>query len=224
MRSEISSPRRLAVTMVQVVPADGLPTAESTAETEAWAAFQSTQLVDVRKAAENWRNGLVAMLGAVVAFSLIKGPSDISDLDAPTGHAVGVVLLLAVVSATAGAWWSLAAAYGWPREITRATFFNEGGIEGYRFIQAKKAAKDLFNARAATIVTLTLLVLAVAITWYAPRTPSVLLSAGRKDQPDLCGKMASLTNGYLDLKPSNSAPVRLLLPDVIKLSVVQKCP
>jgi hypothetical protein len=106
--------------------------------------------------------------------------------------------------------------------VSRARFFEEGGIEGYRFNQAK-IADSLRDARACTLITLALLLLGIAIVWYAPRSQSVFLSVGRKDQPDICGKMTSFTNGYLDLKPSNSAPVRVTSPDVIKLSVVSKC-
>jgi hypothetical protein len=84
-------------------------------------------------------------------LSVIKGPTDISDVGPDTARAVGIVLLLAVVSAVFAGSLALAAAYGRPELVSRARFFEEGGIEGYRFNQAKIADR-LRDARACTLI------------------------------------------------------------------------
>ncbi|MGH8563936.1 MAG: hypothetical protein ACREXW_07535 [Gammaproteobacteria bacterium] len=62
-------------------------------------------------------------------------------------------------------------------------------------------------AQAATVVTLLLLAAAVGLTWYGPRSTSVTLEVERKSLPNVCGKLASSADGYMDIEPSASAPV-----------------
>jgi hypothetical protein len=287
---------------VRLQPAAGLPTPLSIAEDQAFSTLISTQLDSVRKTAENWRNGLVAMTGLIAAFSIIKGPSDVAGLTHGVAYWVGILLFLALRSAAFGAWSSLAAAYGEPVEITQEQFHQQGGIDGYRhsmalLAAAKKlkhaqnativtlvllthgvaywvgillflalrsaafgawsslaaaygepveitqeqfhqqggidgyrhsvallaAAKKLKHAQNATIVTLVLLTLAVALTWYGPRSASTL-DLERRLLPNVCGKLVSSSNGYIDVKPSDSAAVRLARTDVVKLTLVETCP
>jgi hypothetical protein len=87
----------LAIAMpVRLQPAAGLPTPLSIAEDQAFSTLVSTQLDSVRKTAENWRNGLVAMAGLIAAFSIIKGPSDVADLTHGVAYGVGILLILAL--------------------------------------------------------------------------------------------------------------------------------
>jgi hypothetical protein len=209
---------------VRLQPAAGLPTPLSIAEDQAFSTLISTQFDSVRKTAENWRNGLVAMTGLIAAFSIIKGPSDVAGLTHGVAYWVGILLFLALRSAAFGAWSSLAAAYGEPVEITQEQFHQQGGIDGYRHSMALlAAAKKLKHAQNATIVTLVLLTLAVALTWYGPRSASTL-DLERRLLPNVCGKLVSSSNGYIDVKPSDSAAVRLARTDVVKLTLVETCP
>jgi hypothetical protein len=209
---------------VHTKPAEGLPTPFSIAEEAAYSTLFSTQLQDVRKTAENWRNGLAAMTGLIAAFSVIKGPSDIAGLTHDVAYGVGILLFLALCSAAVGVWSSLVAAYGEPDVTTREQFLKLGGIEGYRLTKATLAIKKLKCAQGATIVTLLLLTFAVALTWYGPRSASATLDVERRSLPNVCGKLVSSSNGNIDVKPSDSMAVRLALTDVIKLTFVEKCP
>jgi hypothetical protein len=112
---------------VQLVRPAELPTGSSAAEGAAWSTLLSTQLEDVRKTAENWRNGLIAILVAIAAFSVIKGPTDISGLNRCAAYAVGLLLLLALVCGVFGAWSALTAAFGTPGVLTRHDFHRQGG-------------------------------------------------------------------------------------------------
>lgn len=209
---------------VQLKRPIGLPTASSTAEEEAWSSLLASQLADVRRTAENWRNGLVAMIGLITAFSVIKGPDDVSGLDRWAAYAVGVLLLLALACAIFGAWASLTAAYGTPSVITREAFRELGGINGYRFAIATETASKLRRAQVTTIATLLLLAGAVGLTWYGPRSTSVTLNVERTSLPNVCGKLLSSANGYMDVKPSASEPIRVYMMDLVKVSAVEECP
>lgn len=225
MRGTFPRPRDLALAMpVQLQPPVGLPTASASAEEEAWSSLVATQLTDVRKTAENWRNGLAALIGLITAFSVIKGPDDVSGLDRQAAYAVGLLLLLALACAAFGAWNSLNAAYGTPSTITRESFRNLGGINGYRLDLAGKTAFRLGLAKGATVLTLILLAAAVGVTWYGPRSISVLLDVERKSLPSVCGKLVSSGDGHMDIKPPSAEAVRVPMTDLVKVSAAGDCP
>jgi hypothetical protein len=209
---------------VQLKPPSGLPTKASTAEEEAWSGLIAAQLADTRKTAENWRNGLVALIGLIGGFSVIKGSSDLSGLPAWAAYMVGVLLAAALACAVFGAWQSLEAAYGTPGVVTRENFHQAGGMDGLRLGFATQAAARLRLARAATLVTLALLAGAVGLTWYAPRTASVMLNVERKGMPEICGKLKTSQEGYVDLQPAGSGTVRVSLSDMVAVHAVEACP
>ena len=208
----------------QLKPPIALPTPSTLSEEETWSLLVATQLTDVRKIAESWRNGLVASIGLIAAFSVIKGQDDMSGLESHTAYAVGLLLLLALACAAIGTWASLVAAYGTPSVISREAFHNLGGINGYRLELARRSTSKLWLAQAATVVTLLLLTAAVGLTWYGPRSTPVILEVERKSLPNVCGKLASSADGYIDIKPSASAPVRVNMADLIKVRAVKECP
>jgi hypothetical protein len=209
---------------VQLKPASGLPTRASTADEEAWSGLIKKQLADTRKTAENWRNGLVALIGLIGGFSVIKGASDLSGLPAWAAYTVGALLAAALTCAVFGAWQSLEAAYGTPGVVTRENFHQAGGMDGLRLGFATQAAARLRVARAATLVTIALLAAAVGLTWYAPRTTSVMLDIERKGLPEICGKLKSSQGGYVDLQPAGSGTVRVSLGDTVAVHAVEACP
>jgi hypothetical protein len=209
---------------VQLKPPGGLPTASSLAEDEAWSSLVSNQLKGVRKTAENWRNGLVALIGLIATFPVIKGSSDVNGLARWAAYLVGVLLVLSLFCAVLGAWKSLAAAYGTPSVITREAFRALGGINGFRLDLATKTADNLRLAQAATILTLALLATAVGLTWYGPRSVSVIVNVERKSLPNVCGKLVSSKDGDMDIKPAGLEPVRVHLTDLIAVHAVDECP
>jgi hypothetical protein len=225
MRGKLPASSGVALAMpIRLEPVQGLPTRLSAADEEGFSKLVSMQLDNARKAAENWRNGLVAIIGLIAAFSVIKGPSEISGLGDGFGYVVGILLALALASAAYGAWLSLDAAFGSPSLITREQFQNQGGIDGYRLNLARHAANELGCAKAATVVTLVLLALAVAVTWYGPRSNVVMLAAEGTSGHGVCGKLVSSADGYIELKPAGSGPTRFYLADLIKVTAVERCP
>jgi hypothetical protein len=205
-------------------PPIGLPTSVSLADNEAWSSLVTNQLADVRKAAENWRNGLVALIGLVATFSVIKGANDLSGLARWAGYSVGILLSLALVCAIFGAWKSLAAAYGTPSVISLEQFRAVGGADGFRLDLGTKTVSNLLWARRATIATVILVALAVGLTWYGPRPAFVILNVERKSLPNVCGKLVSSQNGEMEIKPSDTKAVRIRMVDTTAMHAVDECP
>jgi hypothetical protein len=125
----------------------------------------SAELPRVRALAAAWRNGLGALLVALTGFSLIKGRSDIGQLDDRWAAAVGVLLLLALVVGAAAGWRLLRAAHGRPAvvlisEIRHETLDNHA--------EALASAGSLRQGIGLTMICALLLVVAVGLTWYGP--------------------------------------------------------
>jgi hypothetical protein len=207
----------------QLRPPEGLPGSISGSDNEAWSTLVRTQLESVTKTAENWRTGLVALIGVIAGFSLIKGPDNLSGLASWAAYTVGVLLLLALASAVFGTWASLAAAYGIPRTVSREEFKRIGGIDGFRLQAAANRASRLFVARLATIVTILLLAAAIGLTWYGPRPRSFFLQVERHAQPSLCGEQISSENGYIEIRPSGSSATKVKTSEVQNIRAVKEC-
>ena len=207
----------------RLIPPIGLPTSSSFAEEEEWSSLLTSQLANVRKTAENWRNGFVSIIGLVTVFSVIKGPTSINNLDKWASYTVGLLILLTLTSASFGAWSSLIAAYGIPKIINRSGFRRLGGIHGYRFDLAKKSVSRLKQAQLAMILALILLMGALGLTWYGPRSTAVIIEIERQTLPKVCGELLLSNDGYIDIKLSSSQPLRVQMTDIVRLSVLEKC-
>jgi hypothetical protein len=200
-----------------------VPSAASAAREKAWDALVAEQLTNARKAAENWRNGLIAMLALVTGFSLVKGPSDISGLDQPATAAVGILLLVAFVAAIFGTWTSLDGAYGTPHIIARSEI-QKLGVIAYRRNLACEVAGNLRFAKTGMLLASLFLAAALGVTWYGPRTAAATVSVDRSIGPPICGKYVSSTGAAVDVERPNAEIVRILLGEVTKIHVVGNCP
>jgi hypothetical protein len=209
--------------LVQLVPPDGLPDAAPAVDDDAWSNLVSTQLENVRKTAENWRNGLVATVAAIVGFSVIKGPDDVSTLAHPAAVISGLLLLVALILGLIGTLSSLDAAYGSPKVMTKSEFDNQGGIAGFNLVFATSAVQKLRRAQILTVAALGLLAAAVGVTWYGPRPDSPLVDVSRNGAPDVCGNLVASADGNVDIKPAGAIAIRLHLPDLTKMKAVDTC-
>jgi hypothetical protein len=208
---------------VRLEPPVGLPLQSASVDEEAWSSLVSSQLEDFRKAAENWRNGLAAVIGLITILSVVKGPDEVRGLDRWAAYTVGSLVLLALACATLGAWASLTAAYGVPSVLTRERFRDLGGIVGYKLELARRGASRLRLARVLTLITLVLLGTAVAMTWYGPRSTTATLDLERRSLPGFCGRLVGSRDGYLDIKTSGAEIPRVYMTSLLKVRPVDTC-
>ncbi|QGN48115.1 hypothetical protein ACN26Y_18660 [Micromonospora sp. WMMD558] len=178
-----------------------------------------TELARVRTAAAAWRNGLGALLAALIGFSLIKGRSDVGQLTTAWAAWVGVLLLLALVTGTVGALLLIRAAHGRPAvTATRALT----SVLAADHLDALASTAALRRGIAATLGCTLLLVAAVGATWYGPERekPSlqVTTSAGA-----VCGSVVRLNRGVLVLK-TTAGEVATDLTTALTITAVGKCP
>jgi hypothetical protein len=167
-----------------------------------WAQAQEraleAELPAVRTLAAAWRNGLGALLAAVVGFGLVKGRSDITQLAPPWNAWAGVLLLLSLLCGAVAAFFLLRAATGMP--ALRATARARPGLtwahsEALASLTALRRGVFLFFA------CVSLLVGAVGVTWYGPASDKPRLRVVT-DGPPLCGSIVRLSGGVLTLRTS----------------------
>lgn len=131
----------------------------------------ASQLADVRKAAENWRTGLLAVLGLTTTVLVVKGRDSFEDLDLLAQVLIGIALLAALIFAAVGSWQSMRAAYGDPK--ARVT----DGILTWDYQDSADAVVSLKWARRLFFAALFCITIAVGLTWYWPASSSTKVRA-----------------------------------------------
>lgn len=154
------------------------------------------ELPAVREAAVAWRNGLGALLAAIVGFSLIKGRSDVSKLVSPWDAVAGVMLLAALINGAVAAVLLLRAAHGAPAlQHLRTT--SPG--TAWAHAEAVRATHALRSGIRWFFAAVMCLVLAVAVTWYGPSADKAQLSVTVNGET-VCGSVVAIRGSELDLE------------------------
>jgi hypothetical protein len=205
----------------------------------------STQLADVRKAAESWRTGLAGFLAILVSVFFVKGKDSFDDISG-TGwkNALATLLLVSATLALYGAYRALRAAYGTPRDeylgeisplfrllhpTTPRDIYKYGTVSAWHHASARTAVGDLRQAKVATIGSLISFGAAAAITWFAPGPPppgfvSATYRPSGQPTTTTCGEAVPSPTGTLSIRPAAGSTQTLALEDVRSIKVVASCP
>ncbi|MFE6871560.1 hypothetical protein ACFVFS_34045 [Kitasatospora sp. NPDC057692] len=176
------------------------------------------ELPRVRAAATAWRNGLAALLTALVGFGLIKGRSDIGQLSGACAAVVGGLLLSALLAGAAGALLLLRAAHGRPA-MTPVRTMPPGPVAERR--EAEQSTRALRKGIVLTLACAGLLVAAVGTTWYGPARSTPRLTV---ITPGLtvCGAVTRVGDGSM-LLTTAAGQVSVELAQIRAMQVVQQC-
>jgi hypothetical protein len=158
-----------------------------------------TELARVRAAAVAWRNGLGALLAGLIGFSLIKGRSDVSELETKAAVLVGLLLLCALIVGAFGGLVLLRAAYGRPT-VSRIDQLPPASVADHR--EALESTRRLQRGIGATLACAALLISAVALTWYGPPNSGSELQFERMNGPSVCGTVVRVAGGNVVMKTS----------------------
>ncbi|MFD5270375.1 hypothetical protein [Streptomyces sp. NPDC058335] len=150
---------------VRVTPGPTDPSEDHTLS-EAVRARTADELREVREVAANWRTALAAMVTLVTAVSVIRGRDTIVGLASGARVLVGVLLLLAIVAASVGAFLASRSAFGLPK--AERTVLRLTDLVAAERARVHRAVRDLRAAIVLTFVTLALIVAAVGVVWYGP--------------------------------------------------------
>lgn len=182
----------------------------------------SGKLPTVRAMALAWRNGLGAVLAALIGFGLIKGRTDVGDLAAPYAAAVGALLVLSILAGGTAAALLLRAAHGSPNGLPMTDLVDSLDPEADAERLETEASLDaLRRGRWTAAACAVLLISAVGLTWYGPgkdATRIVVLTP----QGERCGSVQRLEQGVLTLK-TNSGEVAVRMAEATGIRTADSC-
>ncbi|WP_327385594.1 MULTISPECIES: hypothetical protein [unclassified Streptomyces] len=181
--------------------------------------LEGGELERIRSAALAWRNGLAGLIAGLIGFGLVKGRSDVTQLAPGAAAAVGVLLGLATLFGTLAAWLVLRAAHGLPRVVPAEQL---PGRVTHEHQLATAAARDLRRGSALVVVHATLLIAAVAVTWYGPERAKPQVTVVTPDVT-ACGTVRSVGGGALTVR-TRTVEMRIPLDQVLDLTAVEACP
>lgn len=156
------------------------------------------QLSIVRKQAEGWRTALAGLTVLLSTVLIVKGRDSVTGLAATPRYTVAALLALAFALLIAATLSSVRAASGTPGMEILLTGEN---LRAWTQTEVRHVGRLIHHATRLTIVALTLLALAVGITWLGPTAKKgnplveILSPAGH-----VCGELVGTTNGSLILK------------------------
>lgn len=179
----------------------------------------ASELPRVRAAATAWRNGLAGLLTALIGFGLVKGRSDVTELDSSWAVVVGVGLLIALFAGAAGALLLMRAANGRPSIVPLDQVIDRLVADHN---EALAAATSLRRGIASVLLCTGFLVAAVAVTWYAPAAADPVIQV-TDDHGTHCGTALKLTAHGAGLD-TESGPVAIDASNHPDVAAKAKCP
>lgn len=163
------------------------------------------ELTRVRSGALAWRNGLGALLAGLISFGLVKGRSDITQLDPLYAAVVGCLLLASLTAGAAAAVLIMRAAHGRPYALTLRKVVDESVADPAGAAQQAEASASERALRWGVVLSfccVALLTSAVGVTWYGPENAKPLLQVHLSNGTVPCGEIVSLSAGRLTLRTS----------------------
>jgi hypothetical protein len=188
------------------------------AAAQAQQALVDSSLEKVRKAADSWRTGLLAVLALIGTLSVVKGRENFVDLAAPAPLLIGMCLGLALLAAAIGSYRAMRAAYGEPRQR------RSSGVLLWDHQDATDAVRHLNAAKWDFFIALPAVALAVALAWYAPKAagnPLALVRADDAGSP-VCGELVSAGPLGITIKEDGS-PKLIAFNDLRSLALTEDC-
>ncbi|MFE6058215.1 hypothetical protein [Streptomyces sp. NPDC056431] len=149
-----------------------------------------SELTRVRAQAENWRNGLAALLGLLTAVGVVKGPDTLQGLSGWARGTVGVLLLGGLLLSAAGAFFAMRAAFGLPRRRVADASLEE--LLTRERLTVRRAVRDLRRAIAAGFLALAVVTAGIGLTWYGPRPGEPGVQIVQTDGSVLCGTLVGM--------------------------------
>ena len=183
------------------------------------------ELPRVRAGAVAWRNGLGALLAGLIGFGLIKGRSDVTQLQPVAAVVVGALLLAALIVGSVAAVLLMRAAHGRPwavsvRQVVDST--AEDPDEAGRLAEADASTRALRWGVVLFFGCTALLCAAVGLTWYGPAKDKPRIEVRLTNGSVPCGDVVSVAAGKLTLKTAQGQIV-VDLAQAIGLNAVDSC-
>lgn len=149
----------------------GTPTPGELVHAAAQATAGKSTLEAVQKSATDWRTGLAGMLTIVTGAFLFKGTTEIREYSPPTQFTLGLLGIGAAVFGVAGLWVLLVAAHGSYKKVKATQITGVGGLNAWYLDVASNSLSYLKVGKVLSLVSVILIGVLLAMSWYAPTAP-----------------------------------------------------
>lgn len=163
--------------------------------------LEFTQLKDVRAAAEQWRNGIGALTGALGTVSILKGAETFADI--PTGIARVLAIggsAVALVCLLVGTALAMRAAFAHPTLAENSAEVMKANVEQ----EVKTSLNYLKWSKRVVVVGLLGLLTAIAVAWINTPQEKSDWKIVLKDGSSICGPLAGVSQVELQVKIGDS--------------------
>ncbi|MEV7324587.1 hypothetical protein [Streptomyces sp. NPDC093970] len=174
----------------------------------------------IRASATGWRNAIGVLMAGLVGFGLVKGRTDVGQLEQTWAAVVGGLLLAGLVSGAWGAYLLNRAAHGPLASVPAGSHATRSAIEHRETVEALSAMR---RGIVLSLGCAILLVLAVGATWYGPAAKEPALELTSPGTGSVCGAVTRVARGTIWLT-SGDTTVEIPLADVTRLRTVEACP
>lgn len=177
------------------------------------------ELAAVRATAEQWRNGLAALVTVLSAASLIASPGLADHLTGWSRLAVGILALCGLLALLYGTWRAMDAAFGVPAPDD---YLTGERLQKYEHGQANAAVTALRAARWAFVLGL-ILIIAAAATAFGFIPASGTLARVDTVTGTFCGQLGTSANRTVSITGSDGTVHIIPIPAIRSLQTTASC-
>ncbi len=175
--------------------------------------IRDAELPVTRARAASWARGVGALIAVGLAFTLVKGRSDLGELPPGFAVAVGVVLVVAIGCAVVSALSLFNAAYG--RLSATPVDIPDHDL-------AAQTMADLRRGLGWALAGLVFLLAAVGLTWYGPPAAGPYVRVTDVSGATWCGSPVLTHTGEMTLAVEEQQ-VRVDLSSAARIEAVSRC-
>ncbi|WP_055525481.1 hypothetical protein [Streptomyces graminilatus] len=178
--------------------------------------LEFSQLDQLRKQAEGWRNGLVGLTALVTVLAVLKGRDDLTNLPSPWQTVATILLGAAYLFLVAGSLVTVRASYGKPGDL-----LHLGGqsLRKWTLTEIRRVRRALYLSMAAFALGMTLVAAAVGVSWTHTEESTADLVKVTTATADFCGQLVSYTPSNVTLLPTTGDTAK---PLVLRTAQVRK--
>ncbi|MFJ9707540.1 hypothetical protein [Streptomyces sp. NPDC101234] len=182
--------------------------------------MEFSELGELRKQAEGWRNGLTGLTALLAVLVTLKGRDDLSQLPSAARHTATALLGAAFLSLAVGSVLAVRAAYGRPGSRVLLTGQMLRRWTEQETIRVTGALRQASVCCAAGIV---LVCGAIVVAWTTTESPSDPLVRVVTTSGERCGGFLGSGPGGVVLKTGSEKRVVLAAASVLSVTPVGEC-
>lgn len=182
--------------------------------------LEFTQLTELRKQAEGWRNGLAGLTALLAVLVLLKGRDDLSKLPSAARHTATALLAAAFVLLVVGSVLAVRAAHGRPG--SRVLLAGQA-LRRWTEAETVRVTGALRQASVCCVAGLVLVCGAVVVAWTTTESPPdhvvrVVTTSGER-----CGEFLGAGPDGVVLRTDSEKRVVLSVRTVLSVVPVEAC-